>query len=501
MRRSNSYWNDNTIISNLENIIVELKHFPSQKDLQNLNRHDLVNAITRRGGLNKYCKFMGYSERKAGNNYYSESNTLKLVEEMINDLGYFPSSTEMLSIVKYSRLLHGIEINGGIRKFRELLHYDSKKHEDSYWTFDLMVSKTKVIAEQLGRFPTHKEIKDVNKTLSFAIARKYSISEIAKACGYEPNTKRKCFWTVDSTIEEIKNVILITKDFPSEKWLKENNKYDLLGAIWSNGGTNFFRNIMNYKVIKRSPNDWTEEKIEKAIYKFIEKHQHFPTQGDLLNNNLGDLSNAISRNGGLIKYIEFFKATSNFETIKSQFHFYALYRGKKTEKLLYNILVEYCKYKNIPLPSKNIKLSKGNIVEFVIINDGKNIAIDTTNTKRKQVVSRKWTKKDYHKYVDEFHIVVFSDSFKDSDYIKWNNDCPSNVKVRSIYHYLDDLNFSINEATKIKIDKYCKCNFYNKDDLKSKKDEDTYNKIDENIFCIPNEDFVTKEKNDMDMFL
>jgi len=91
-----------------------------------------------------------------------------------------------------------------------------------------------------------------------------------------------------------------------------------------------------------------------------------------------------------------------------------------------------------------------------------------TNTRLKEAVRRKWTHKDYYKYLDEFWVVVFSDSFKELDYIKWNDSSPDNVKVFSIYQFLEELDYSVNEQIKDKINKLEKCTFRTKEQFKKK---------------------------------
>lgn len=47
-------WNNETIVSELEQIIKALGHFPSRSELKDMNRSDLKNAMDRRGGFNPF---------------------------------------------------------------------------------------------------------------------------------------------------------------------------------------------------------------------------------------------------------------------------------------------------------------------------------------------------------------------------------------------------------------------------------------------------------------
>jgi len=145
-------------------------------------------------------------------------------------------------------------------------------------------------------------------------------------------------------------------------------------------------------------------------------------------------------------------------------------RGKSSEKIVKQILQDYCILHNLPEPQYNVKLTKGSILEFVC-NTNKIIGIDVTNTKSQngKNIYKKWLKKDYHNYLDELWIVIFSNIFTESDYIKFNNDSPSNVKIMSIYTFLKELDYSLDELTKTKIDKYCLCTFHTKEQFREMK--------------------------------
>ncbi len=112
------------------------------------------------------------------------------------------------------------------------------------------------------------------------------------------------------------------------------------------------------------------------------------------------------------------------------------------------------------------KTSK-NVIEFVC-NTGRSIGIDVTNTKNTngKSIRNKYRHKDYSKHLDELWIVVFSDVFTSQDYDLWNDESPENVKVMSIDEFLEELDYSADEATRCKIGKFCECTFRSKEELK-----------------------------------
>jgi hypothetical protein len=102
---------------------------------------------------------------------------------------------------------------------------------------------------------------------------------------------------------------------------------------------------------------------------------------------------------------------------------------------------------------------------------GKKIAIDVVNTGLEQVIYRKWTKRSYHDYVDQLWIIVFNDVFTIENYDKWNKDSPPNVRIMSIDTFAEELNYTLDDSTKDKIEKYKICTFRTKDELMNKEIE------------------------------
>lgn len=90
-----------------------------------------------------------------------------------------------------------------------------------------------------------------------------------------------------------------------------------------------------------------------------------------------------------------------------------------------------------------------------------------TNTKTKTggVIQNKWKHKEYHLYLDELWIVVFSNVFTDFDYIKFNNQSPENVKVMSIETFMEELQISVDKNLQLKIENYNTCDFHSKDNF------------------------------------
>lgn len=278
------------------------------------------------------------------------------LKTIVKNIGHFPSRDELI-ITGNKRILTAIKYHGGFTKFRTLLNQKLIRKPNNYWNNASIVKELNIVIKQIGHFPLQKELYTTHRT-------------------------------------------------------------DLKSAIILNRGLNYYRKTMGYGNPVTRPNGfWTQKRILKHLNAVITKTEHFPTVTDFILNDRNDLLRAIHRNGGLLNFRELLGYKNEHTTYKSKLSSYCSKRGKNSENIVKKIIEKYCKFHTLPKPRYNIKLSEGNIIEF-ICNTEKTIGIDVTNTKTKRCITNKWTTKNYHKYVDELWIVVFSDSFKKTDYIE-----------------------------------------------------------------------------------
>jgi len=397
-----SKWNENNIKDDLTHVINTIKHFPSQGELIKMGRYDLATAIYNHGGFPKFRLLMGYKLVKKSKKSWTDEKAIEELKPIIEKLGKFPAAKDLRAL-RRADLYNGIVFLGGPNRFREILGYKLPSKNKGYWNDTTIIEHIKLIIEKIGDFP---------------------------------NT---------TTLRILKN----TK---------------LLGAIMKNGGFKKFRDLLNYKEIRKT---WSDDDIVRDLIDISNNMKHFPSGNELIELKRTDLFNQISKRGGYLKFRELCGfSVSSRDIYISKMHSYNGHRGKKSEHLINEVISNYCKTHNIPEPSYNVKLAKGNVIEFVC-DTGRKIGIDVTNTKFSQVaISRKWTRKDYYKYLDELWIVVFSDRFSEENYINWNKNSPDNVKVMSTNVFLDELDFSLSEKEKNMFSMYNSCTFHTKEDFK-----------------------------------
>ena len=389
-----SKWNKELLINELKNIEQIIGHFPKQKELYNMKRSDLVNAISRNGGINKFRDYFGYESAIKPNNYWNEKNVEKSLKDIIEQLGHFPTQSELINMNRHD-LIGAYNRYGGLPKFRILLGVELPKKPDGYWTEKIIIRKLKELISTIGHFPTHNEI----------------------------------------DIYDYKG---------------------LAATIMRHGGINKYRKLLSYEY-KKVPNGyWTEETICNELTYIIKNKGYFPPANelDIIYNGL---SGGIRTNGGFNKFRSMFGYQINRD---SEMISYYVTRGKKTEQIILTILEDYCNRMNLQKPKKNVKLCKGNVLEFVC-KTKKTVGIDVTNVKSsKSTIYHKWTKKEYYKYLDELWIVVVSSRFTEEDYTKWNQESPDNVYIYSIEDFCKELEYDIEASLKNKIEKYKVCTFH-----------------------------------------
>ena len=340
---------------------------------------------------------------------------------------------------------------------------------NGYWTKKNTISELQIVIDILGHFPTHAELNKMSKCGISNAMKKYGGSNYFRVkMGYEIIHKSDGYWTEDAVISELKLVVDELGYFPIQTKLNEIGKGGLTQAMKKYGSPNYFREKMRYNIIKKSKGYWTEDTIISELKIIVEKINHFPSNDELNMMGRRDLSGAITRHNGFYYFRE--KIGSNHtmkNKHKSELASYIIKRGLKSEQFVKNIITEWTEIHNKPKPNCNVKLSKGNVLEFVC-NLDKKIGIDVTNTKASKssaytTIRHKWKHREYHLHLDELWIVVFTDVLTSYDYNKLNRKSPDNVKVFPIEEFLKELDYSTENLGKI--DQLNECTFHNKEEI------------------------------------
>lgn len=184
---------------------------------------------------------------KRPSEYRNLSNTLSEMKRVVDELGYFPTAKEL-----YKRRFHGLvkcvyKHHGGLNKLRELMGYELEQKPPKYWkNFSNVEETLKLISKDLGHFPTQDELKKRGYGSLRCVIAKY------------------------------------------------------------HGGLNSVKERLGFDIIKKSNHYWQNfDNIRRELEPIIEKLGHFPTQKELCKIGRADLLSAIvKKHGGLYKIRE-----------------------------------------------------------------------------------------------------------------------------------------------------------------------------------------------------
>ncbi|MBT6401868.1 hypothetical protein HOK09_00195 [Candidatus Woesearchaeota archaeon] len=186
-KRPKKYWKDlDNVKAETDELIEKLGHFPNREELKN-NNPALTSGLQKsHRGYTTLLEMYGKEEITTPRGYWEDfGNVKKELTPVINEIGKFPSYSELKD--KNSRLLSAIEHrHGGISAVREKMGYLSKRKANGYWrSLEKVRTGLEPIVEELGKFPTAKEIQSRNNGLMHAIQRHHGgISAIKLRLGY-----------------------------------------------------------------------------------------------------------------------------------------------------------------------------------------------------------------------------------------------------------------------------------------------------------------------------
>lgn len=305
------FWNETTIIKELKEVIEKLGKFPTQKELNNMNRSDLTNIISDSGGMNKYRKLIGFDQLRHGKNYWYnweniEFEIKKEFSDMIN-IGVFPSRNQLRFV--FPGITRAISFFGGIKEVAsrmgctakyieapdghllnsrsELItdiflwknnithHVNGIIHPSRKFRYDFLIEDLYVEIWGLEKQENYRIIKQekldfynklnlklisidgsiFNSRLNDIYANLEEIFKkndivVTKNC-IDQQAVNYCknigFWSYNETMSAVKLFINETGEFPTYKSLLDSKKSGLYAAICKHGGLYYFRNILGMK--------------------------------------------------------------------------------------------------------------------------------------------------------------------------------------------------------------------------------------------------------------
>jgi hypothetical protein len=148
---------------------------------------------------------------------------------------------------------------------------------ESKWTEEKTLEELKKVTTEIGHFPTLRELSAMERSDLWAAIQKHGGSNrFRERLGAEIIQAPAGFWTDEKILEKLKKIKDEIGHFPSQKELAAMDRADLQNAIQRHGGSNYFRNLLGVELIRVSAGHWTIEKILEDLKKIMDDIGHFP---------------------------------------------------------------------------------------------------------------------------------------------------------------------------------------------------------------------------------
>ena len=128
LKSSRKKWTEEKVLEELKILINKTQSFPTSKGFREMNRGDLLAGINSLGGLNLFRKKLGFGVSRQGRKTktYSLDEVVRQLSEVIDEIGYFPSTNDLDKINK-GYLSSRIQTVGGFQKLRRTMGYELRK--------------------------------------------------------------------------------------------------------------------------------------------------------------------------------------------------------------------------------------------------------------------------------------------------------------------------------------------------------------------------------------
>lgn len=287
-------------------ICKSLGRFPTKGDFKKLGKSHLRPHIKRFGGSYKVAERLGYniSFRKKG--YWNDFDNLKNeLMPIIEKIGRMPPIKDFSEINKME-VYAAIQKHGGIYTVAKKLNVVPYRDKDESRNWEYIKNELERMKNTLGRFPSLKYIKKHGSTkLDTLIVTHFGgLHKVAVKLGEELPMRPPGYWTIEQVEKELQDIFDEIGRLPSRKDLRELNKEYLIDPIKKYGGIHKMSDVMGIKYSGRKPRGYYKniENIKKELLPLCKKLGHFPTIKELEENNQKNLIPIITREGGFKKF-------------------------------------------------------------------------------------------------------------------------------------------------------------------------------------------------------
>ena len=290
------------IIDEVKLIIDELGYFPTSRDLIVLNKQYLIDRILNAGGF-PYIKKLLNAQSKIKLLKWSKENIIIELKRLKNENGKYPYLKDIIK--KNMSLYGGILRNGGTQKFREFLSNDNFERNElkpkSIAELDVVLKK---YLKNSNLIPTSSFFKEGNLNyINEAINDFGGRIKVAIRLNYFLDYPP--YKDYDYFIYIAKSIVSKYKKLPSASFLKKNYDSFYQSISKYHGGMQKLEEdlgITQSKLRLLRKTKWTSNDIELELIKIEKLLGKFPSINHILKIGRTDLYGAINRNGGMKKF-------------------------------------------------------------------------------------------------------------------------------------------------------------------------------------------------------
>jgi hypothetical protein len=185
-RRFNSWKTIEDLRPHLDPIVAELGHMPSQRDLVALGRTDIRSALPKFGGLTEVAKKLGYPH-VAPESWKDVDQLRHYLDPIVQELGHMPGPGE-LTTRGLDRLNHAIYKFGGFSAVANALQYPFRQRQVWNTVEDLRPHLEPIVAE-LGRMPS---------TPDLLVQKRFDLIAAIQSLAATPKSRAR--WDIGTTV-------------------------------------------------------------------------------------------------------------------------------------------------------------------------------------------------------------------------------------------------------------------------------------------------------------
>lgn len=300
-RRTNKRWHSlEDLRREMTPIVAELGQMPTQRELIQRGRSDLIGAIHKYGGYAEVATALGYPY-SAPKSWESVDSLRLDLGAMVAELGRMPTAPELTSRGR-SDLRNAVQKFGGFPKVARALGYKYGSRKSWKSTEDLRIELLPFVAE-LGRMPTLPELWERGRfDLANAIKKFGGPYTVALKIG-STFQSRRTWRSAEELRAELDPIVAELESMPRVEDLKARARFDLVRAINKFGGFRSVAEALEYPYDRYRA--WNSvHDLRSHLDPIVAELGRMPTQDQLLGKKRADLVNAVRKFGGILKVAE-----------------------------------------------------------------------------------------------------------------------------------------------------------------------------------------------------